>query len=171
MLYTIGENKMIKYLKFLLFLGLFSFIASTTLAQDRPRGPLKLEPKKDKPQVIVPYGKEKLKEPPKFGKNMMSVKHKPITCGPKESLLKDLKNNWGELPLILAIEPVMMSGQTILPLRTMFFFNIEKGTFTVVQTPPMKDFKNQVCILTAGAIHHINKEVFNKLMGGITINF
>ena len=101
----------------------------------------------------------------------MSVKHKPITCGPKESLLKDLKNNWGELPLILAIEPVMMSGQTILPLRTMFFFNIEKGTFTVVQTPPMKDFKNQVCILTAGAIHHINKEVFNKLMGGITINF
>ena len=34
-----------------------------------------------------------------------------------------------------------------------------------------KDFKNQVCILTAGAIHHINKEVFNKLMGGITINF
>ena len=79
---------MIKCLKFLLFLGLFSFIASTTLAQDRPRGPLKLEPKKDKPQVIVPYSKETLKEPPKFGKNMMSVKHKPITCGPKESLLK-----------------------------------------------------------------------------------
>ena len=98
---------MIKCLKFLLFLGLFSFIASTTLAQDRPRGPLKLEPKKDKPQVIVPYSKETLKEPPKFGKNMMSVKQKPITCGPKESLLKDLKNNWGELPLILAIEPVL----------------------------------------------------------------
>ena len=41
----------------------------------------------------------------------------------------------------------------------------------MVQTPPIPDFTNQVCILSSGAIHHINKEAFNKLMGVITINF
>ena len=164
---------MIKCLKFLLFLGLFSFIASTTLVLAHE--------KKDQPQVvpgtIVPYGKETPKEPPEFGKKTMSVKYKPINCGPKESLFKDLKESWGELPVILVIEPVMANQTmldrqlTMIPLKTIFFFNIEKGTYTVVQTPPMQDFKNQVCILSSGAIHHINKKAFNKLMGVITINF
>ena len=159
---------MIKCLKFLLFLGLFSFIASTTLALAHE--------KKDQPQV-VPYGKETPKEPSTFGKKTMSVKYKPINCGPKESLFKDLKESWGELPVILVIEPVMANQTmldrqvTMIPLKTIFFFNVEKGTYTVVQTPPIQDFENQVCILSSGAIHHFNKKLFNKLMGGITINF
>ena len=159
---------MIKCLKFILFLGLFSFIAPTTLAL--------AQEKKDQSQV-VPYGKEIPKAPSTFGKKIMSVKYKPINCGPKESLFKDLKESWGELPVILVIEPVMANQTmldrqvTMIHLKTIFFFNVEKGTYTVVQTPPMPDFTNQVCILSSGAIHHINKEAFNKLMGVITINF
>jgi len=159
---------MIKCLKFLLFLGLFSFIASTTLVL--------AQEKKDQSQV-VPYGKEIPKAPSTFGKKTMSVKYKPINCGPKESLFKDLKESWGELPVILVIEPVMANQTmldrqvTMIHLKTIFFFNVEKGTYTVVQTPPIQDFENQVCILSSGAIHHINKKAFDKLMGGITINF
>ena len=159
---------MIKCLKFILFLGLFSFIAPTTLAL--------AQEKKDQSQV-VPYGKETPKEPSTFGKKTMSVKYKPINCGPKESLFKDLKESWGELPVILVIEPVMANQTmldrqvTMIHLKTIFFFNVEKGTYTVVQTPPIQDFENQVCILSSGAIHHFNKKLFNKLMGGITINF
>ena len=169
---------MIKCLKFLLFLGLFSFIASTTLvlAQEK-KDQQQVVPFPRGPRAVVPYGKETPKEPSTFGKKTMSVKYKPINCGPKESLFKDLKESWGELPVILVIEPVMANQTmldrqvTMIPLKTIFFFNVEKGTYTVVQTPPIQDFENQVCILSSGAIHHFNKKLFNKLMGVITINF
>ena len=152
-----------KCLKTILMLGLFSLSIPTALAQENRQNdnppqaqeqPLPI-PKKDQP---------KTGEKPEF-----YFTHKPINCGKGKEIFADLENQYGEVPLMFASEPTMMPDGDIIQLPTIIMINVEKGSFTILQTPPLIP-KGDICVLSSGEITNIFKQNIYKMLGGKLTN-
>ena len=86
------------------------------------------------------------------------ISHKPIQCGNQAEILKDLKGKYGEVPFVLAKEPLLMPNRGIVEVPLMFFIN------TIVQMPPLQK-EGLACILSAGNLEYINEDITLKLGG------
>ena len=92
------------------------------------------------------------------------ISHKPIQCGNQAEILKDLKGKYGEVPFVLAKEPLLMPNRGIVEVPLMFFINTEKKTYTIVQMPPLQK-EGLACTLSAGNLEYINEDITLKLGG------
>ena len=95
---------------------------------------------------------------------------KPIICAVADDVLTTLKDDYGEKPILMGKEPVMLPDGSVLQLRTMIWVNADRGTYTIIQQPPPGGpLDGLLCILTAGSIEGVDKKAIRTMLGDVQI--
>ncbi len=91
---------------------------------------------------------------------------KPLVCHNAEEILRILEEQYDEEPILMAIEPLMLSNGQTLNLRIQLWVSAKKGTYTIVQSPPpLEAFEGKLCILSAGELEDISEKGLRTLLG------